>query len=683
MNKSILWVDNITLPSLLKIFFLILRNDIKEVYYLSGSQRLLNLLIRLPKDFIEFHRIIGRYLQIDERIKDLQAVPLNSRINQPKIRNFHNIMEAFIYDLDLGKNFDEKIELFFTQSLASDLRKPLELIYHLQIHNKLKKDILTEKIIVLMKRNYWLNSLREYYGGEFERLETYPNGKGFVTLCYHLIKVVVEILYNTILIVAGKTVVNQKNDKKPKIAVLHTQGADINKRSDYFWFPESRLAPEDIILYFKHHNRPPSEEVLKHVRELGIPWFDLLPVRLGFQKKCSWIFELNRFPSWFYIQSLLKVLLMNFRVLRKAVYRKEIHYLWFWKKFIHLLDDTYLFQAFFRLYNVKMHFGAYEMGRHMTAANLAIHWEGGSDLCHHWSTIDFVDVEMGKPHDVCFTWGPYYRQHFFNRSYYHVAHYVFTGYSYDFSFKNNKIEASKHRKQLMDRGAEFIISYFDQSLTEEGSAWNLKQEKIFEFLLKELLRDEKLGLILKPKKANGVEALINSCPDSVDLLQAALLTGRCLVLGKRIFPNEASQASDLSIGMGASSTPALESVLAGIPAITYDADNYQEHPMYTKGGYNRIIFRDMNVMFESIRRFKENRTPGDFGDYSSILFDIDPFQDGHASRRVGFYMKELLDGFHRGADKTTAIGHVNQMYRSRFGLDKVESVCDSRETVKI
>ena len=166
------------------------------------------------------------------------------------------------------------------------------------------------------------------------------------------------------------------------------------------------------------------------------------------------------------------------------------------------------------------------------------------------------------------------------------------------------------------------------------------------------------------------QGLSKKFPLLTTLIDAARATGRCVILDGGRLACEAALSSDLAIGLGASSTPSLEAALAGIKAITFNADRWKEHPMY-KEGRERIIFDDFDHLAHVIKDFEANRQASDFGDYSFVLNDVDPFRDGKARERAGRYIKAIRDSFLDGRNKKQALESANEFYRACYGFDKV------------
>jgi len=60
-----------------------------------------------------------------------------------------------------------------------------------------------------------------------------------------------------------------------------------------------------------------------------------------------------------------------------------------------------------------------------------------------------------------------------------------------------------------------------------------------------------------------------------------------------------------------------------------------------------------------------------FGDWSSIINDLDPFRDGNAAKRMGDYLHWLVQGFEEGLERETVMANAAEKYRKLWGNDKV------------
>jgi len=197
--------------------------------------------------------------------------------------------------------------------------------------------------------------------------------------------------------------------------------------------------------------------------------------------------------------------------------------------------------------------------------------------------------------------------------------------------------------------------------------------KCYESVLEYTVNHSDVGLIIKPKKEND-DLRLKTADETKDFVDVLIKQDRIKFLSSGKYPVEAGLASNIVIGMIPDSTAALEGALAGVPTVIYDCTNSGEsHPLYI-AGHNKIIFNNMDQLLNMINSDKENPGTGSisgFADWSPILMDIDPFRDGKANIRIGFYIKTLVCKLDDGLTKDDVIKTANETYANEFGRDKV------------
>jgi hypothetical protein len=57
-----------------------------------------------------------------------------------------------------------------------------------------------------------------------------------------------------------------------------------------------------------------------------------------------------------------------------------------------------------------------------------------------------------------------------------------------------------------------------------------------------------------------------------------------------------------------------------------------------------------------------------------MINELDPFRDGQAARRMGTYLKWLIDGFDHGLDRETIMADATERYVQEWGADKVIAI---------
>jgi hypothetical protein len=380
--------------------------------------------------------------------------------------------------------------------------------------------------------------------------------------------------------------------------------------------------------------------------------------------------KVNVFPTGYFVKSLLKTSLELLKLFARSVLRFDRLKVWQSHQIGLLLSKVIFYESYFKRNNVKILFSLMGVGDDLVASNMAVELAGGVEISAQWTNIPAMHIYLVCPHDVYFSWGPYYKEVF--QALPSLTEYlIYCGYIYDSTFSPGRDRALAHRKALSEQNVDFVITYFDEQYSKDGCYAKSSLEGLYSLLFSELISDTRLGLIIKRKRDASFSRLDNAGVDS--LFRQALRSGRCVVFSEGQFPNEAAQASDLAIGLGVFNTAALEAYLSGVPFMTFDSCNMKSHPYYNSG-YNKIVFDDFNCLIRAVREARK-ACGGPFlrglSVDSDLISRIDPFRDGRASERVGAYLKYLLDGFTRGEGRYTALSNANKTYSEKFGTDKV------------
>ncbi|MCB1178722.1 MAG: hypothetical protein KDK36_14150, partial [Leptospiraceae bacterium] len=239
-------------------------------------------------------------------------------------------------------------------------------------------------------------------------------------------------------------------------------------------------------------------------------------------------------------------------------------------------------------------------------------------------------------------------------------------------------EKSKELKeQLIKNGAKFILSYFDENSLDD-SRWFSGHENVrkqYGNLLENLLKDNSLGLILKPKAAS---TLFYRLGPVAEILQKALNTGRCFLFqseGIQYPPAIAALASDLAIHSHVTAvTAALEASLSGTPTVMFDCDKIYKSRFYSNGE-NKLVFSSMDEFWCILDKHRKSKNGiKGLGDWSKLIEEIDPFRDGLAANRMGTYLKWLIEDLDRGVKRDEAMYNAKSLYEKKWGKDKILSL---------
>ena len=249
---------------------------------------------------------------------------------------------------------------------------------------------------------------------------------------------------------------------------------------------------------------------------------------------------------------------------------------------------------------------------------------GIQTFSYQYSNMSEIGPIMMSTADTLFTFSELFHKRFSNNSIKPNSFYDI-GYPYDSSFSLVKKRAEKLRKQLVNNGSQFTISYFDESVQDDKDKYgmvssNNNYKEVLE-LAKLVLKEKTISVIIKTQFwKNSPSVLYNM--DTI--IEAALATGRFIELlnGKHrnsVFPAEASLASDLVISHAIGGTAGLEVALAGGRSILLNP--------YSMQGANIELFKQADILYDNINialnvisLFRQGKPEyKDLGDWSPII----------------------------------------------------------------
>jgi len=448
-----------------------------------------------------------------------------------------------------------------------------------------------------------------------------------------------------------------------KIGIYCSQKIDLNERSVLFWVPHSPVEFKRVVVYFENSHRPVTEKIAKLLSEYGVDWLVLRSKASKLGKKNLWKLPLlNNSQLFIYLKNAWRII---FSLLFRSGYLK----LWQWYALVELLIQTYYYQTFYQDNNIKVLFNMDENAWVSTTKTIAMELTGGISVSSHWS--HYVEsLDMTKAYDVFFVWGSTHAD-CFKKSVSCFRRIIQCGYIYDYRFSEARVKSSQLRQQLKEAGVSYIIGFMDNAVGKDLP--NSKEEliKLYCAFLNLVISNNKLGIILKPKRPD--ESVYNLV-EMQQLLNKAMATRRCLIVNKNnleSFSFDAGLACDLNIGLGVSTTT-VENVLAGIKSVDYDASS-RWGSLVHNDGYNKIVFDDLDILINSIKKYVDApEKNNEFANHGSILHKFDPFRDGKAAERIGFYMNELLMALDDHLAREDAIERASQKYQERYGNDKVD-----------
>ena len=253
-----------------------------------------------------------------------------------------------------------------------------------------------------------------------------------------------------------------------------------------------------------------------------------------------------------------------------------------------------------------------------------------------------------------------------------VKFFFITGITRNETSKEMKELALDLRHKILNNGAKKIITVIDEGATQ-GNKWHTGPElqiQTYKKTIQELFKNNKLGLIFKPKNFTNLETILGS---DYSLLKEAEKTGRCIILRdhKILF---ASLASDLCIHSHlCAGTAALETALHNIPTLLIDREGDPKNILH-KLPKGRVVFSNwddtISVINENFNELGENPI---IGNWDSIIKELDHFNDNNGSMRTGEIMEKLFELSKKNLDRDNILYETSQWYSKKWGNQTVIS----------
>ena len=443
-----------------------------------------------------------------------------------------------------------------------------------------------------------------------------------------------------------------------KIAINYVEGFDLNKRSDIFWFENSGIDPDSLIVYYenphmmvRHDNKQTAQEYFtKHgVKQVKLwQWntsngksiFDKLKHRLESSQR------LNNIDKW---------------MCSTAV--KLCKKLSFWRAFF---DDN----------NVRIHLDPIESGLEIIIKQIALLSIGGLSIGKLRSHPMSIDFWYKYPNDVFFSWGLETAKGI-NSTNEHIENILISGLPFVSPKKKSDSETNTIEAMLKSNKTKFNILLLDSNHGKNDGLNQLIDEstmiRFYQEFLDWVLEDEDIGLIIKPKKSD----LMANLPELITQFENVKeKTGRCFLVKNSFqkMPMAYLNGIDMVVGTGVwFSSAVMECVINGTKGIFYDYSNmrYHEADLYA-WGENKVIFPDLDVMISTLKAYKNDpSTNPHLGNWSEHLDELDPFRDNKGGERIGTYIRWLLESFDKGKSREEAIENANKLFAESWGMDKI------------
>lgn len=334
---------------------------------------------------------------------------------------------------------------------------------------------------------------------------------------------------------------------------------------------------------------------------------------------------------------------------------------------------SYWLQLFQR-YNAKLYTSWANSGINQMAIADAIADVGGISSIYQRSYKPNPSPQTTVGADVIFDFSP--QVYAIERDSGSLFHYhIAVGYLGDYRFELLRSKAAKIRQQLLAHGAKHIIAYFDET-TADDARWMYGHKFLqdnYSFWLNKVIQHKEFAIIFKPKVPITLRRRLGPV---AAILRAAEQTGRCFVfeggVPQSIFPPAtAALASDIAIQeILTGGTAGVESALAGVKTLLMDLEGWPLSPLHKLGP--DVVFKDWLSAWEAcVEYFQDPQSRPHFGDWSSMIDELDPFHDGRAAERMSAYLKELLEGLRRQETPSNVMEMAAERYAHRWGKDKV------------
>lgn len=431
------------------------------------------------------------------------------------------------------------------------------------------------------------------------------------------------------------------------VACHYAEGFDYSRRNDICWFPGSGIDPERVLIYFTSTNnqtgKPITRQTILRLEDEGFRWVALRRDIVVDGNDHFWS------PG-------------AFRGRKAGCRDRDPISRWTEEKGNALLKEVHYWDSFFREFGVVMNYVTEEGFARNIAQAIALDPAGISVGKQRSEVYSISSSEVGyHPNDVFFAWNVRTAS-YLSPVIDYIDSIVISGYPYGIGKERSEDPA----KEMRSCGVKFVVALFDNVCFPFNPYSRTEMAALYKAMLQWVLHDESVGLVIKSKKPEVIDAL----PEIKDILKKAMDTGRCVRLERERgrFPTDASGFADMAVGAGISSA-VMESVIAGRRGIHYDMTRLASHEFYG-WGRDRLIFDDLGKMIEALKMHVSGSDNG-LGDWSRFYGKIDPYRDGKGGQRMGEYMRWALESLDSGGSRDEAICYADGLYRKEWGDDKI------------
>ncbi len=663
-KDNIFWVHSLSLSNILKAVSLNKSRRNVEIRFLKNS--LFGYSVLACLNFLgiiqsNVHKI--RYSMGDLRSKDGSSLIYeNYQLATQTAVRIVDGLRGFRKYIELSNVFSEdKVNLYFGKLIYNEIFPLIRLLCVVR-HYNLHKEKSSKHTI------FWVDD-----GYFFQLQNTWPDKSIRIVAIKHSLRISAYIrrLYYWIVYITGRIMsfgFIHNSSEGAYIAIHNVEGTDVTRRSDLFWYPNSQVDKEKVLIYFDRScNHNLDEKNIEQIKSMG-----LQTLCLGWLKRAPYSLWRSVWQPHVKSNILKQILTIRFGKCNKTEK-------WINDKGYEMVSIVGFWTKFYRKFNIKVHYDSVEYGLESVAQNIALDVVGGVRFGKQRSEAHgVVSGEYGQhPEHVFFSWNSR-AQECLKSNKNSVNNYIISGFPYNSVSKENKRNAHNKKELLNKKGTRFIIALYDNGFSDEALFSKKMMLSFYEEFLKWMLDDADVGLIIKSKKPGVIERL----PEIHSLLSRAKSTERCILMDDTFgrLPSDAAHAAEIAVGIGISSS-VTEAVITGCRGIHCDLTRQYGHPFY-KWGYEKVIFDDIDKLLEALKRYKNNPDNNtELGCWSSYIDDLDPFHDGRGGERIGVYIRWLIECFDKGKNRDEAMDYANKLYADMWGRDKVIDMRDDKVSI--
>jgi len=339
-------------------------------------------------------------------------------------------------------------------------------------------------------------------------------------------------------------------------------------------------------------------------------------------------------------------------------------------------NDRISWSNYFNKHNVKIYLSWFKYTKNHIAISDAINDVGGISVIWQMAFDGTAVIELQTIADIVFMYSRFSNEIELQVNS-KIAYKVITGYPKDYIAPLLRERAKELRNKMEENGAKKIVFAIDEN-SGNDSRWHTGHElqrENYRYILEKVLEVTWLGVIFKPKTA---KTLYQRLGPVTELLEKAIKTGRCFIYDEsgrhttKEQPLLAALSADVCIhGHLSSGTAALECALENIPTLLIDREGILVSKL-NELPEGKVVFKDWPSTIDAVMdHFNTPVGIDGFGDWSSVIDDLDPFRDGKAAYRMGTYLHWLLQGYEKGLDKYQIMFDAAERYKKEWGEDKV------------